>query len=59
MADPNVVVNAWDATSDGATIQLDDPDNDMPSFVDLFQTRSETVCDFGDVILNVDDGFHC
>jgi hypothetical protein len=60
MADPNAVaVGHWDsADSDVASIHIDVFDNDIPSFVDLFESRSETVCDFGDVILNFDDGFH-
>jgi hypothetical protein len=66
IADPNAPLGNWDAAaSDAESIvfavaSIGDPDNDhdTQSFVDLFETRSETVCDFGDVILNVNDGFH-
>lgn len=31
---------------------------DYDSFIELFAPSSETVCEFGDVILVADDGFH-
>lgn len=31
---------------------------ELPSFVSLFETPDESVCDFGDVTLVADDGFH-
>jgi hypothetical protein len=66
MAAPNAVFDpatSFDTTqdfigSDVAPSWARESQPDIPSFVDLFEPRSETVCDFGDVILNVDDGFH-
>lgn len=31
---------------------------DLPCFVSLFETPDESVCEFGDVVLIADDGFH-
>lgn len=59
MADSYAPVRDWNsAVPEVASIWAGSVDNDAPSFVNLFKTPSETVCDFGDVILNVDDGFH-
>jgi hypothetical protein len=62
MADTNPLVASefyFESTeSDGASIWNAGNNDDIPSFMNLFEARTETVCDFGDVILNVEDGFH-
>ena len=59
MADTNAPVGDQEPTVSGVeSIWQQDVDNDVPSFVNLFDKHSESVCDFGDVILNVDDGWH-
>lgn len=37
--------------------QLDESNDDLPLF-SLFEPTEECICDFGDIILNADDGFH-
>ena len=65
MADPNAPVASesffgapGSIESGGASIWDSGHNNDIPSLVNLFETSPETVCDFGDIILNVDDGYH-
>jgi hypothetical protein len=66
MAAPNAVFDpaaSLDTTqdfvgSDVAPSWAKESQSDIPSFVHLFEPRSETVCDFGDIILVVDDDFH-
>ena len=59
MVDPNAPpLTGWDfPASDMASVHVGDPEEDFLSFVNLFEIHPETVCDFGDIILNVDDGF--
>lgn len=33
-------------------------DEELPSFVSLYETPDENLCEFGDVVLVADDGFH-
>ncbi|KAK6442820.1 hypothetical protein LTR95_000926 [Oleoguttula sp. CCFEE 5521] len=51
------------ATTDGITAFIEgaaptQTEEDTPSLIELFQCPTETLCDFGDIILVCNDGFH-
>ena len=59
MATPDVAIVDWfSAASDGIQPIPKAFEDAFPSFENIFEAPTETVCDFGDVILNIDDGWH-
>lgn len=55
---PSSSTTAKMADTDNTSAKGTPDPNDIPSLVDLFQPPTEVFCEFGDVILVVDDGYH-